>query len=429
MNLKKILFLLILGLFCLPILQYTFNIIEVNPLAGVNPKFKERPKPTLKSWFSANFQDSTNLYFDEQIGFKPWLIKLTNQIDYSLLNHTTAPGVVIGKEDYLYIESYILGYIGQNYIGEEKISEKVNNLQEISDFLDKQGVSLIVTFAPGKASFLPEYIPNKYDPENPKTSNYNTYSKLLSESNIRFLDFNDYFKMQKKNFPYPVYSKVGTHWSSYAKSVVLDSIIHFIEKDRNIDMPDFEFNNINLSDSLEKVDWDIEEQMNLLWPLEHIKMPYPNYNFFSYGKNKPNTIVISDSYWWCMVADRLPNKIFNTDEYWFYFKDRHINNVKQKRDVANTNIKDELLKQNVILLMATEATLHMFPYGFDERFNKDIIVAEQYDQMPFNDKVTYWTNQIKKDPKWFTSIQAKAKAKGISTEEMLRLDSEFMARK
>ena len=103
--------------------------------------------------------------------------------------------------------------------------------------------------------------------------------------------------------------------------------------------------------------------------------------------------------------------------------------MKQKRDVANTNIKDELLKQNVILLMATEATLHMFPYGFDERFNKDIIVAEQYDQMPFNDKVTYWTNQIKKDPKWFTSIQAKAKAKGISTEEMLRLDSEFMARK
>lgn len=413
---------------CLPMFQYVFNLVHTEPLAGVNQEFNERPTANLTNWFSANFQDSTNAYFDEKIGFKPWLIKLVNQVDYSLLNHTTAPGVVIGKEDYLYIESYILDYIGQNYIGEEKVKDRVQKLKEISKFLTTNGTSLIVVFAPGKASFLPEYIPEKYDPQNPKTSNYDTYSKLFKESNIPFLDFNDYFKKQKKNFPYPVYSKVGTHWSSYAKSVVLDSIIHFIENERDIDMPEFQFSNVSLSDSLEKTDWDIEEQMNLLWPLDHLKMPYPNYNFFSHGKTKPEAIVIGDSYWWCMVADQLPQQIFNKDEYWFYFKDRHINNAKQSVNVAQTNLKESLLKQNVILLMATEATLHMFPYGFSERFHKDIILADKYDKMPFEEKVNHWKEQIKKDPKWYNSIKEKAIKKGISTDEMLDLDAKYVAK-
>jgi hypothetical protein len=426
MVLKKILFMLLLGIMCIPFLQYSFDFVKVTPLAGIPNKIENKPKIKIKSWFNNKFQDSTDTYFNENIGFRPWLIKLVNQIDYSLFNTTKAPGVVIGKDGNLFIESYILDYIGQNYIGKEKIDTEVKKLEEISNYLSQKNITLMVVFTPGKASYYPEFIPDKYDVKNKKTSNYEGYVSAFKKSKVQFLDFNDYFKKQKSKSPYPVYSKVGTHWSSYAKSYVLDSIVRYIEKERKIDIPDFDWSEIKLSDSLQKIDWDIEELMNLVFPIKHEKMPYPKYKYNETNKTKPSVIAIGDSYWWCLVGDDIPEHLFARDEYWFYNKNIYINNEKQANDVVNINFQETIMKQNVILLLATEATLHMFPYGFSEQFNNKILQANETKNLSQDEKIAFWEKKITKDPEWFQQIKEKAAKQKTTVKEMLRLNAIFM---
>ena len=426
MKTKKILFILMLVLITLPFLQFYFNIIDIRELAGEVGNNNQKPQITTDNWFNNVYQDSIDEFFNKNIGFRPWFIKMINQIDYSLFNTTQAPGVVVGKEGNLFVESYIIGYLGQNFIGEEKIKNEVNKIEEISNYLNQNNITLMVVFTPGKASYYPEFIPDKYDVKNKKSSNYESYVREFKNSKIRFLDFNDYFKKQKNKTPHSIYSKVGTHWSSYAKSVFMDSLIKEIELIRNIDLPEFDWTEITLSDSLEKVDWDIEEMMNLIWPIQHEKMPYPRYKYNETNKTKPNVLAVGDSYWWCLVADDIPEHLFAKDEYWFYCNDIYINNLKQPDGVDKIDFQNNVMQQNIIVLLATEATLHLFPFGFSEKFYNNILLQKANNYLSYEKKIAYWENRISGDEDWYKVIKEKAVERNVSVKEALRSDAIYM---
>lgn len=398
--------------------QLKLNMFETEQLQG-DITIASKPEFKKEDYWSLKWQEDYTKYINDNFGFRSILIRLINQIRYSVFNTTSAPGVVIGKQGELFIESYINDYIGRNYIGKNKIQENVSKIKKVQDSLKARGIDLLVIFAPGKASFYPELIPNSYLRKKKDSTNYLCYSDLLTESQVNFIDFNKWFYKNKTKFKHPVYPKYGTHWNHYGMSVALDSIVKYIEIKRGINLPDFDYSLINYNTNLKGNDFDIGVLMNLIEPIEKDPNPYPVYKFKKgEGFSKPDVLVIGDSYWWCPVGDDLPVKFFREDEYWFYNNDQLIHNEKRKK-VKELNFSASLAQRQVILLMATEATFYMFPYGFIDNaytlFCKD-------NSKRLNEII----DKIKKNTEWNNSIVKKAEENKVSPEKQFMLDAEYI---
>src|SRR5690606_30484493 len=143
-------------LLLMPMVEQKFTFFELSPLNG-SFVIHEKPKFSPESWFSGNYQSNLEAYVNQAIGFKNLFVRVYNQIYFSLFNNARANGVIVGEENYLFEESYIKAYVGSDFIGEQKIEEKIRKLKSINDTLNKKKIKLIVVFAPGKGSFYPEY--------------------------------------------------------------------------------------------------------------------------------------------------------------------------------------------------------------------------------------------------------------------------------
>ena len=398
--------------------QKKFNIVKLKPLEGIK-ELAHKPTLNIKNISNGTYQDSLDKYFNQNMGFRPCLIRMLNQINFSLFHITKAPGVVVGKNGMLFIESYINNYIGINFVGKIKADETIRKIKQLQDSLKKMGTDLIITFAPGKASYYKEYIPDNYLSIKKDTTNYNYYSTGFIKHDINFIDFNHYFRKYETSSMYPIYPEYGAHWTSYGSALAIDSIIKYIEYKRGIDMPDFNFSQVVFRDSLNERDYDIGVLLNLSKTLPHQPMPYPKYKYTdSPNKTKPDVLIVGDSYWWCMVGEDIPAHIFKNDEYWFYNREIYKHNVKSS-EVGSVNFAQEISKRDVIIIMATEATFDLFPYRFVEK-GYNIFCLNN------NEKQAIIRNNINNTPDWKKSIIDKAKQNKISIEQQTEKDVEYV---
>lgn len=417
-RIKYILAVLIAAVLFIPMFQLKTELFDTKPLEG-DITIASKPEFNKENYWDLKYQEDYNKYLNDNFGFRSWYVRLINQLRFSLFNSTKAPGVVVGKEGELFIESYIDDYIGRNYVGGSRIAQTVSKIKTLQDSLHARDIDLVVVFAPGKASYYPEKIPDRYIKRKKDSTNYLAYADLFKKQNVNFIDFNKWFADNKPKFKHKVYPKYGTHWNHYGMSVALDSLIRYIEKKRNIDLPGFDYSVVNYNTALKGNDYDIGVLMNLLSPLEKDPNPYPVYKFKNFkGQTKPDVLVVGDSYWWCQVGDDLPIHFFREDEYWFYNKDKLIHNEK-RGPVKDLNLSASLAQRNVIVLMATEATFYMFPYGFVDNAYK--LYCEDH-----SERVNAIINDIKKNNEWYNGVVKKSEENHISIDKQLRMDAEYI---
>jgi hypothetical protein len=360
-----------MGILFLPFFQSYFTIFNFKPLHGA---YENIDKPELKwftwkSWFNEKFQTNFNKSIEANFGFRNFLIRLNNQIDYSFFKKSNAKNVVVGLSDCLYEEGYILDYTGKNFAGADSLDRVLKRTKELQDFLKKnKNIDLIIVFEPGKASYFPEFIPNRYKPKNKSISNYEYLSNKCKLLNINHLDLNAWFKTLKDTSQFPLFPKYGVHWSTYGMYLATDTLLKFIEKTRNIDIVNFHIKKINATNKIKDADFDIEQTLNLLFQLPHETMAYPEIVFDdSLGKLKPNVLTIADSYYWSIFNSKIPDKVFNKHEFWYYnttiYPDIWGENAKY---VDHTKDKENIEKYDIILLMTTELNTSKPFFGFIE---------------------------------------------------------------
>jgi hypothetical protein len=365
---KKSIFLLLLTLLIASFLQSSFELVKLKPLKGAIVK-PEKKTFYIEEWFSGGYQEYEEKYLNETFGLRNFFIRINNQLEFILFNNAKANGVIIGKENYLYEENYIKAYNGTDFIGYDSIYQRMQRIKYIQDTLAKLNKNIIIIFAAGKGSFYPEYFPEQYNiPKTP--TNYQTYVALTKQMGISTIDFNKYFIENKKTSPYPLYPQYGIHWSYYASCLVTDSIIRFIEHTRNIDMPNLFWTEMEHGQPRDS-DKDIEDGMNMLFNLRSFEMYYPHVQFQSdSGKTKPNVLIVSDSFYWPMFNLGISNA-FTGSNFWFYNNQVYPEAVNGPISTSQLNIKDEIAKRDLIILMATDATLPNFGWGFIENLYND----------------------------------------------------------
>ena len=65
----------------------------------------------------------------------------------------------------------------------------------------------------------------------------------------------------------------------------------------------------------------------------------------------------------------------------------------------------------------------MFPYGFDETFEKEILCSD------LELLTDYYIDQIISDKSWLDIVIEKARKNNVSVEKQIQLDAGYMARK
>ena len=396
----------------IPIDIFNFTIA---PLRGyVN--YNDKPEFTWESCFSGEYQTNFDSYLEDHIGLRNLLVRLFNQLDLSLFHKGHAAGVTLGKENYLYELNYIEAYTGVDFLGDEFIEEKCKKIISIQKELKKYDTDLIIVFPPGKASYFPEYIPDKYLKYGIGPNNQNTFLRHFHEMGIQHIDFNSLFIAMKDTTTYPLYPKCGIHWTDYGSYFALDSIVSYVEEVKGIDMVDFGYEKIEMSSDLKNTDYDIGDAMNLIFRIPDRPMPYL-YGFYSdtVAKTKPDMMVIADSYYWSIYRLRYSFNVWDEHHFRFYNQMLFYDYNKNK-DAEFVNL-EELKRFDVIILMYTEATMKKFANDFIESSYILLKHGERFEEI---------INSIRGTDEWLEKVEEKAEKRGITVDEMIRIDAEWV---
>jgi hypothetical protein len=279
----------------------------------------------------------------------------------------------------------------------------------------------VLVFAAGKGSFYPEYFPDNYKLRKGPT-NYDYHIRFAKAYRLNYIDFNRYFVDHKYDSKYPLFARYGIHWSMYGMCIAGDSMIRYIEQLRNIKMNHFYWDSVVIKKDC-AIDYDIAEGMNLLFKLKRRDMAYPVSKVEKdSGKTKPTVLVVGDSYYFGIfnagISDAFSNK-----QFWFYNTNVYPESSTKLTKVDLSLEKDAIAKADVIIILATEANLPRFGWGFIEDAYKLFHGYKIPEQSEYQKKLNNIREQIKANQEWMHQIEKKAEDRKISIDSMITLDA------
>lgn len=339
-----------------PALYQILGFKVLNPLKGA---YVLTPMPELnyQSWKKLEFQQAFEKYIEDHIGLRPQIIKLSNQINYTLFKELNPQGVIVGEDNYLYEVGYIAAKAGKDFIGSDSLKQIARNIKQLEKELNKSNIKLLIVLAPDKVTFFPEYLPGKYrDRPNTDSTNYEVFSNLLIMDSIAHIDFNPLFLSWKDTSRYPLFPKYGIHWSTYGWTLAADTIVKKLEALSLKKMNHFSITEIELTTKLRDTDYDIGEWLNLQFKLTGPSMAYPKLAFDSIYQ-KPNVLAIGDSYYVNIAKSAIPRGVFQTHDFLFYNKTVYENENKK------IDLPADFKNYDFVIIEATTANIRMLCYG------------------------------------------------------------------
>jgi hypothetical protein len=153
-------------------------------------------------------------------------------------------------------------------------------------------------------------------------------------------------------------------------------------------------------------------------------MPYAKYVWGDEGNPiKPKTLFIGDSYFWNIYYEGLTNNLFSDCKFWYYNQTVYPESEKE-REVKNLNLADEIGKNSVIVLMATDCHIQDIGWGFVE---KAIEVLDPQSKDPRERMyIREIIKEIRKNKQWLADIERKAGENNVTMEEMIRRDAAYV---
>lgn len=361
---KNILFgILLIGL-CLPLIQQLTQFASVRALSGAIVNTKP-PVYSSENWFNGTFQDTSLNYINDNFGFRNDFIRLNNQRLFMLYNEARANGVIIGKENYLYEIGYIRAAFGNDFVGFDTVKRDVEKLKRVNDTLNSLGKKIVFLFAPGKASYFPEYVPDKYAELKHKQTNLKAYTDELKRQRLDYVDLNTWFVQAKDTTQYPLYAKCGIHWSKYSEYLVMDTLVNYFENLMEVDLPELVFDGFHVSEENKNGDYDVGEGMNLYSKISTFPMAYVDYHF---DKENPydtvRSIVVADSYYWGLFGRNLSSDCFKEGEFWYYNNKIFSDVTPNGMDRDKVDLAQRIESNDVFIILSTDANLDDFGFNF-----------------------------------------------------------------
>ncbi len=359
----------IFAILFLPLLQGAFPFIKSAPLNG-EYTLADDTAFSWRNWFKGSFGKSESNYINDNIGFRPDLVRLYDQVDYSLFKKIHSEWRLLGDRDCIFQDMHIYSYLGRDYDGYPYILEKVRKMKAIQDTLSRLGKSFIFVQTPCKAFYYPEYFPPQFKDVAKGPNNYDAYKRIADSLGLNQVDFNRWFVDMKSSSKELLYPKQGFHWSVYGSLLAADSMVKYIERLRKMRMVHPVWTNIVHTTKARSWDDDIARSINLVFPLTTETFSYPEVHFEGgQAATKPRVIYIGDSFLFQWVDEGIMD---NTDRNWqiWYYNRMLINDqlkVADKYPLTDSFEVSEMKKADCIIVMFTSRNLSKMGVDFVEK--------------------------------------------------------------
>ena len=420
-------FICILTVLTVILLQGFTHKVKMTPLKGYVPD--EQPtKLTFKTYYDGTYQNYLTEHAKRNSGFREVCIRSYNQCLFSLFGKSTNDNIIMGNNKEMFLKMYLDEVTGKtfksHYTSKEAFeAEAQHNIEKtlvLMDSLRNHGTAFLFVEAPSKTWVYPEYMPQDYQDSIMSFCVQDYYTQLFEQNGIPHIDFISYFKSMKGQTEYPLYTRYGTHWAESAIPFVADSILTKIGYLIGQEMPHIICVDENSSTAYSKQDGEIESLMNLLLPLRKPALPRPIMALSDTTLRKPNILVIADSYF-VQLHESVFANCFNRCDYWKYNdevitkKIEFLGKVKYYPEVYK--VIDEV---DLVMVITTSVYAYDYMFGFCETAQNAFVDRDTESTEKQIQNVIY---RIKSAPEWLESVKHQAEEKGISLDEMLRLNA------
>lgn len=364
---KIILLLCILFVLFVPILQQSIKIeIEQDVLNGYFVPARDTVLNS-KTWLERVYQERMDSYTNENFGFRKLLVRLDNQINYSVNGYIRVSALISAKENYLFDRKFIDEFTGRSFRGKAHIDSVVTDLSRLNDSLKANGKKLLICFAPCKESFYSEYLPDTIHVPKQPISNYSQFKKEFIQRNISILDYHTYFKQMKDTAMHPLFNQGGLHWTTYGAYLAMDTLFKRVSYETKKGGNSIRFKSIEMSETARNSDDDIVKAMNIFQNINSGKLAYPivEFKLDPDSCEKPKVIIIGDSFYYGLNNTWLPLSVFSPESYFLYYFRQVIPHDPAKNgiQIKDLDFKKELKNTDLVILFFSIGNLNQFPYG------------------------------------------------------------------
>lgn len=369
--------LLLLALLLVPVLQARFRFSKEASLGGA---FAVAAHPEL-SWAGLrdnSYQAGLEQYLEERIGFRPHLIRLRNQLAFSLFRVARSGDLVVGRHDVLFPPGPVAAYAGHDRLPATEVRFRVRRLRAVQRALARRGVQLLVVLVPGKARFQPQDLPASLRPAPGTVTNYDQFVRAIQADTVALLDLVPAFARWKQTAPYPLFPRTGTHWSGYGATLAADTLLRCLEQLGGLRFPTVRTLGppqiVRALDSLRATDNDLGGALNLMWPVAPAPLAYRRLAFDPPrpGQTRPSALFVGDSFIWSLMlfSPYLQREFAPDTRIWYYNTtvsqpDSVYHHTGEK--VADLNLRQQLESRRFVVLLLTEHNLVEHEFGFTDQ--------------------------------------------------------------
>lgn len=422
----KTAYIVFLLLLLLPLVQHLLPFADEGGLHG---QVIEAPKPKFTT-FNFNqlvYQDSLEKYISQRFGFRKTVLRLRNQVYYSVYNQSPDAKLFLGTNKFVYENLYVDEYFGNTWAGEDYARRMTADMKRLQDSLAHHHKMLFVVIVPSKAFYASENLSASRDmtPDNPNR-NYEAFLRQAKKQGLQFVDFNAWFLQQKGKTEHPLYQPGGSHWTIFGASLAFDSIYrqmrHHFGVYEQKDFPELKIKRFYAYEEGNGADYDAVTLFNLLFPPHKEPAFYPEFEVNKKGKYIPRVLGLTDSYYGTMLLTRMPDSCFASPDYWFMNKKLMPETKYDTMTRGSDFMAGELRDHDIVLLLFTPHNILGAGWGFTENalhvYDAPNSSPTQFDF--FAEKKKEESDAyIRSDKNWLQAILLQARAEGISADTLL----------
>lgn len=425
----KIAYFVFLLLLLLPLVQHVLPFIDEG---GMHGQVIETPKPKFTT-FNFNqfvYQDSLEKYLARQFGFRKTVLRLRNQVYYSVYNQSPDAKLFLGSNKTVFENLYVDEYFGNTWAGEDYARRMTADMKRLQDTLKRHHKMLFVVIAPSKAFYSAAQLSPSRDltPDNPNR-NYDAFLRQAKKQGLQFVDFNAWFLQLQGKTAHPLYQPGGSHWTIYGASLAFDSMYrqmrqHFLVNEQQ-DFPELNIKRFYAQADDDAADYDAVTLFNLLVPPHKEPAYYPEFEVQKKGKYVPRVLGVTDSYYGTQLATQLPESCFESPDYWFMnnklMPESKYDTMRRGADFMVRELRDH----DIILMLFTPHNILGAGWGFTENalhvYDPPDSSHTQFDFL-LERKREESDQYIRSDKNWMHLILLQAKKKGTNADTLLKMN-------
>lgn len=341
-------------------------------LTGVSVE-AERPVLTKKGLLDGTVQTELDNYVSQKIPGRDLMIKVRNQLIFTLYDKSPNQNIVIGKNRNLFEKEYVLKY-EKVYPPADKefVVDLCEKLTVIQDKLEAKGKELYLFITPTKVRYYEEDVPDIYRVATSfgdRTGNYEVLTETLEDYDFKVYDsipFVAGYRETADAAGMPLYYKTGSHWSLVVGAEVASDLTRFLDENSAYSFPETHVEYAPVPTPLHP-DSDIFNVINVF------TKPYDSYytaevkvdGVMAPEEERPNMFCRGGSFMGQTLNHLINDGMFQKDTYVenTIFYRNGFSEPGSFSDYGELNLKEELEQADIVILEVNEAHIPVMSFG------------------------------------------------------------------